>query len=390
MYGISRRTPYVLALAALFLLVGCIFPSSRPVTASTIALERVGPTFSQPLLVVATPAHPDALFVVEKIGRIQVLMAGELQSEPLLDIRGQVSSGFEQGLLGLAFHPDFAANGLFYINYTDLAGNTQIVRYQAAPGTLTADPATATTLLSIEQPAANHNGGMLAFGPDGYLYIATGDGGRAGDPWGNAQNRGTLLGKLLRIDVDTGTPYAVPPTNPFVDDSSARPEIWAFGLRNPWRFSFDRQTEDLYIADVGQNAWEEVNFEPAGHPGGRNYGWNTMEGTHCYPESANCNRDGLVLPVIEYSHQATGGCSITGGYVYRGKALSSLYGHYIFGDYCSGEIWAATPGANDSLGNMTSLLRTDLQISSFGEDNDGELYVTDIRGGGVYRIIPAS
>lgn len=390
MYGMSRPAPYVLALAALFLLAGCLFPSSRLVTASSIALEQVGPTFTQPLLVAATPAHPDTLFVVEKIGRIQVLTAGELQPEPLLDIRDQVSSGFEQGLLGLAIHPDFATNGFFYINYTDRAGNTQLVRYQVQRNTLKANPTSATTLLTIEQPAANHNGGMLAFGPDGYLYVATGDGGRAGDPWGNAQNRTTLLGKLLRIDVDSATPYAVPPTNPFVNDSTAQPEIWAYGLRNPWRFSFDRETGDLYIADVGQNAWEEVNFEPAGHPGGRNYGWNVIEGTHCYPAATNCNRDGLTLPVIEYSHEATGGCSITGGYVYRGEAIPSLQGRYLFSDYCSGEIWAADPGSEDTLWSFASLLRSGLQISSFGEDNAGELYVTDIRGGGIYRIVPAS
>lgn len=390
MYGVSRSTPYVLALAALFLLAGCLFSPGRTVTASPIALERVGPTFSQPLLVAATPAHPDTLFVVEKIGRIQVLKSGQLQPQPLLDIRGLVSSGFEQGLLGLAFHPDFSTNGYFYVNYTDRSGHTQVVRYQAAPGTLTAEPDSATVLLTIEQPAANHNGGMIAFGPDGYLYIGTGDGGRAGDPWGNAQNQATLLGKLLRIDVDGAVPYAVPPTNPFVHDDAAKPEIWAWGLRNPWRFSFDRETGDLYIADVGQNAWEEVNFEPAGHPGGRNYGWNTMEGTHCYPASASCSTEGLVLPVIEYSHQATGGCSVTGGYVYRGSAIPSLYGRYLFSDYCSGEIWMAERGAEGSLWEMTSLLQTGMQISSFGEDNEGELYVTDIGGGGVYKIVPAS
>lgn len=373
--------------AVLLLVTGCISRSGPPVAASELALEPLAAQFSQPLLVTSTDAYPNALFVVEKAGRIQVVIDGHLMDEPLLDLRGHVSGSFEQGLLGLAFHLNFASNGLFYVNFTDRSGATQVVRYHVEPGSWVANEASATTVLTIPQPAANHNGGGLAFGPDGYLYIATGDGGGAGDPHRNGQNASTLLGKMLRIDVDHGDPYSIPASNPFIGDASYRPEIWALGLRNPWRFSFDRLTGDLYIADVGQNAWEEVNRQPSSSTGGENYGWNLMEASHCYPANSTCNSSLFASPVIEYSHQATGGCSITGGYVYRGSEVPSLIGKYVFGDYCSGQIWVADIAQDGSRWEITPVIDSNLQISSFGEDAHGELYVTDLRGGRVYRIV---
>lgn len=385
----SRWLRKVLVMLSL-VLAGCFGGSHVKPAAGAIALEPLPGTFAQPLLVTHTDAHPEALFIVEKTGRIRVVQNGTLLPQALLDIRGQVSQGYEQGLLGLAFHPKFAENGWFFVNYTDRNGNTQIVRYQVEPDSLVADPSSAQVIMTIEQPAANHNGGMLAFGPDGYLYIATGDGGRAGDPWGNAQNLGTLLGKILRIDVDNGDPYAIPETNPFAGVAGARPEIWAYGLRNPWRFSFDRATGDLYIADVGQNNWEEVNWQPAGSAGGENYGWNIMEGTHCYPASSACNKTGLVLPIIEYAHTSEHGCSITGGHVYRGEQMPEWYGHYFFADYCSGQIWAANVQVAKTLLPFESVLATNMQISSFGEDAAGELYITDLSSGRVYRLVSSA
>ncbi len=374
------------ALAALAVVLGFLFPWA-PQAAGAVRLEPLPWVFAKPLFVTYAPDDPETLFVVEQVGRIRVFRQGK-EEEALLDLRGRVSGGYEQGLLGLAFHPQFQENRYFYVNYTDLAGTTRVVRYRAEDGRYVADPQSAQVLLSIPQPAANHNGGMIAFGPDGYLYIATGDGGQAGDPWGNAQNPSTLLGKLLRIDVDGGTPYAIPPDNPFAGGGDARPEIWALGLRNPWRFSFDRLTGDLYIADVGQESWEEVNFEPRGSAGGKNYGWNVMEGSHCYPAARACSPEGFALPVAEYVHSGSNGCSITGGYVYRGEAIPSLYGAYLFADYCTGKIWAMWAEGKDQPFQVEELFTSGLQISSFGEDSRGELYVTDIRGGRVYRLVP--
>jgi glucose/arabinose dehydrogenase len=237
----------------------------------------------------------------------------------------------------------------------------------------------------VDQPAPNHNGGLLKFGPDGYLYIGMGDGGAAGDPWGHGQSLDTLLGKLLRIDVDSGDPYAVPPDNPFVGRDDARPEIWAYGLRNPWRFSFDRATGDLFIADVGQNAQEEVHFQPAASAGGENYGWDIMEGDACY-DASSCDREGLELPVAVYAHSGeAGGCSITGGYVYRGGAFPALAGTYLYADFCSGNLWALRPGGDSWQSELVTTL--DIRVSSFGEDEAGELYLTDRSGGGLYRLV---
>jgi len=372
--------------ASFFSLAACGAPA--PVQ---VRLETVVQGLSQPVQVLQAPGDDAALYIVEKTGRIRMAQGGRLFSQAVLDLSGIVSRGGEQGLLGAAFHPDFQQNGWLFVNYTDTRGDTRIVRYTVDRSTGLADPSSAKLILTIAQPASNHNGGMLAFGPDGYLYIGTGDGGRAGDPWGNAQNLGTLLGKILRIDVDRGDPYGVPEGNPFADAAGARPEIWAYGLRNPWRFSFDRATGDLYIADVGQNAWEEVNVQAAGSRGGENYGWNLTEGRHCYPQGRACSFDGFALPVAEYSHGQGGGCSITGGYVYRGSAIPELAGRYVFGDYCTGTIWAIQGGAEATgLRALEVLVESGLRISGFGEDHAGELYVTSLDRGVVCKIVRAS
>ncbi len=353
-----------------------------------IRLTEVVSGLTQPVGVTYAPGDQERLFVVEKVGRIRVVKDGRLEEAPLLDVGSSVSRGSEQGLLSVAFHPRFQENGFMFINLTNRAGNTEVVRYTVNPRTYRVDPESRAELLSIDQPAANHNGGMMAFGPDGYLYIGTGDGGRAGDPWGNAQNLGTLLGKMLRIDVDGTDGYTVPSENPFLSRSRARGEIWAYGLRNPWRFSFDRQRGDLYIADVGQRDWEEVNAQSRESLGGENYGWNIMEGRHCYPGNRACDPQGLTLPIHEYGHRETGGCSVTGGYVYRGREVPALNGWYVFGDYCNGRIWALDvrePGAGIEPRHI-ELLQTSMRISSFGEDALGELFVTDLSSGTLYKV----
>jgi glucose/arabinose dehydrogenase len=324
------------------------------------------------------------LFILEQTGRIRIVRDGELASSPYLDITDRVgSSANEQGLLGLAFHPNYADNGLFYVNYTDRQGDTVIARFSVSADPDRGDPASETTVLTIPQPAGNHNGGHLAFGPDGYLYIGTGDGGGAGDQYGNGQNGGTLLGAMLRLDVDAAQPYAIPSGNPFIGDPAVRDEIWAIGLRNPWRYSFDRLTGDLYIADVGQNQYEEVNYHAAAAPGGRNYGWPIMEARYCFPKDRDCAQTGLVQPVAEYDHAQ--GCSVTGGYVYRGQAFPALTGIYFYGDYCSGRIWGLAP---DRAGGWQAveLTQADARLSSFGEDEAGELYLLDMGDGELLRL----
>lgn len=323
------------------------------------------------------------LFVVEKPGRIRVVQSGALTAVPFLDITDRVGAGAsEQGLLGLAFHPNYAVNGLLFVNYTDLQGDTVVARFSVSADPTRADPASEVVLLTLGQPASNHNGGHLTFGPDGYLYIGTGDGGASGDKFGNGQNGKTLLGAMLRLDVDHGQPYGVPSSNPFVDDSNVRNEVWAIGLRNPWRYSFDRLTGDLYIADVGQNVYEEVNFQAVGSPGGQNYGWPIMEGLHCFPADRPCDREGLTLPVREYDHNQ--GCSVTGGYVYRGHEFPLLRGIYLFGDFCSGRIWGLAPG--DAGWQVARLGQADVQLSAFGEDEAGELYLLDMGQGTLFKI----
>jgi glucose/arabinose dehydrogenase len=292
------------------------------------------------------------------------------------------TDGNEQGLLSVAFHPDYAANGQFWVDYTRARdGATVIERYTVSKDDPDrADAQSGKVVLVIDQPEANHNGGLIKFGPDGYLYIGMGDGGGQGDQhgaMGNGQDRNALLGKLLRIDVTNQDTYAIPKTNPFGT------EVWAYGLRNPWRFSFDRATGDLYIADVGQNLYEEVDFQPAASKGGENYGWRIMEGLHCYNPQEGCARSGLVLPVAEYSHDV-GGCSITGGYIYRGSQYPTLQGTYFFGDYCTGYIWSLQRDGDQW--QMTKRLEAGVRISSFCEDVNGEVYVVD-HSGAVYQLI---
>jgi len=320
------------------------------------------------------PDGSGRLFVIEKPGRIRILENDQLVDKPFLDITDRVGSGGnEQGLLGLAFHPQYAQNGRFFVNYTDKSGKDTIARFQVSSDPNVADPNSEVKLLSIDDPFPNHNGGVLAFGPDGYLYAGLGDGGSAGDPFGNGQNTKALLGKILRLDVDSAEPYAVPADNPFGN------EVWAYGLRNPWRFSFDKSTGDLYIGDVGQNAWEEIDFLPAGSPGGTNFGWNFREGAHDYKGGGPA---GMLDPVAEYSHQE-GGCSVTSGYVYRGS-MSEWNGIYLYADYCSGLMW----GLINSNGTWQSqpLFDLDVTITSFGQDTAGELYILS-DSGGVFRLV---
>jgi glucose/arabinose dehydrogenase len=360
--------------------------------ATSIRLEPVAEGLASPLFVGNAGDGSGRLFVLEQGGRVRVIRDGQLLADPYLDLAGRLVAGGEQGLLGLAFSPTFAADGRLYVDYTDRAGNTIVSEFTAPdPGADRADPSSERVLLRIEQPYANHNGGALAIGPDGLLWIATGDGGSGGDPQGNGQRLDTLLGKLLRIDPRPagGAPYAIPADNPFAGRAAgrndARAEIWAYGLRNPWRFSFDRATGDLWIGDVGQGSWEEVDRWPAGSPDGPNFGWNTMEASHCFEPADGCARDGLVLPVAEYGHDR--GCAITGGFVYRGTAVPGLQGTYLFADYCSGTIWGLAAAASRPAPRV--LLESGLSIAAFGEDEAGELYVVDLRGGRVLRVVVA-
>ena len=332
-----------------------------------------------------SPPDDPRLFVAEKDGRVVILSNGGSLPEPFLDIRGQVSTGNEQGLLSLAFHPRYAENARFFVNYTDLEGDTRIVEYRVSDDPDRADPGSARLVLSIDQPFRNHNGGLVLFGPDGNLWVGMGDGGSGGDPQGNAQNLGSLLGKLLRIDVDAGAPYGIPPDNPFADTPGARPEVLAYGLRNPWRFSFDRGTGDLYVADVGQNRIEEVNAV-SGTGAGRNYGWNRMEGSTCFQPPQGCDREGLTLPVVEYDHGE--GCSVTGGFVYRGSASPSLEGTYLYADYCRGWVrgFRLVGGRATDDRRLRELEPGERGVTSFGQDAAGELHLLTEEGN-VYRIV---
>jgi len=353
-----------------------------------IAVQPVASGLQQPVLVTHAGDGSGRLFVIERAGRIRILNGDAPAATPFLDIRSKVAStGGEQGLLGLAFHPAYESNGQLYVYYTDLSGSIIVSRYLVTGDPDLVDPASESVLLTVPKSETNHNGGMLAFGPDGFLYVATGDGGGGGDPSNNAQTLTTLLGKILRVDVDASTPYAIPSDNPFASssDPAVRREIWALGLRNPWRFSIDRQTGDLFIADVGQGAREEVNYQSAASTGGENYGWRLMEGTLCYNPSSNCDRTGLTLPVAEYDHGSSGGCSVTGGYVYRGQEFAQLNGVYLYGDFCSGRIWGLERTGN--VWRSELLLDTDHRVSSFGEDQDGEIYFTDLSSGQVLRIV---
>ena len=371
---------------------GCKENSARQALSVPSGLETVATGLNFPLYLTTAPSDDNRLFIVEKGGLISIIKNGTLLETPFLDIHRLVSTGGEQGLLGLAFDPGYATNGRFYVSYTDTSGDSKIVRYSVSGNPDIAQTAPDRVLLTIDQPFANHNGGNIVFGPDGYLYIGMGDGGSGNDPHGNGQDKTDLLGSLLRIDVQPQDDYTIPGDNPFISQPSASPELWDIGLRNPWRFSFDRKTGDLYIADVGQNAREEVNVAPAaqGRGKGINYGWNIMEGTICTPGvNTNCNKTGLTLPVLDYDH-SNDNCSVTGGYVYRGSAIPGIQGTYFYADYCAGWVksfvyrngaatdhkeWKAlSPGGN---------------ITSFGEDGQGELYILTSQGD-VYRIIAAS
>ena len=379
------------------LLLGLIVPALPACDPSTLvtpdpsavaSLELVVDGLDGPLDLTAAPGEEDRLYVVERPGRIRIVDDGTLVETPFLDITSITSEGGERGLLGLAFHPDYPSTGTFFVNHTNLAGDTRVVRYTVSPSGDAADPSSATELILVEQPFSNHNGGQLAFGPDGMLYIGLGDGGSSGDPSGHGQNPSTLLGSILRIDVDGGAPYAIPPDNPFADGADGAPEVWMYGLRNPWRFSFDASTGDIYVADVGQNEIEEVSVLSAADAAGANLGWDVLEGTRCY-DAETCDRTGLVLPAHEYTHDE--GCSITGGYVYRGAALPQLDGRYFYGDYCGGWVRSfrlSSDGAATDVTDHTEAFGSVGDLASFGLDAAGELYLLDLDGA-VYRMVPA-
>jgi glucose/arabinose dehydrogenase len=366
-------------------LLGTLIAPGRPVSAFdpnglSVSLAQVGSGFASPILVTNAGDGSNRLFVVEQAGRVRNLADGP-SGTPFLDISALVLSGGERGLLGLAFHPSFETNGKLYVNYTRKSdGATVIDEYRVTGDPNNVDEATRRQILAITQPYSNHNGGHLAFGPDGYLYIGMGDGGSGGDPEDRAQNVNSYLGKMLRIDVNgtsTGKAYRVPSTNPYVGKTGLD-EIWSIGLRNPWRWSFDRTTGDLWIADVGQGSWEEVNRSTAASGGGRglNYGWDDMEGRHCYEPLTGCATAGRTLPLVEFGHAVAGddNCSVTGGYVYRGLRYAKLVGGYFYGDFCSGRIWTVSSTAAAPATGV-ELLNTALRIVSFGESERGELYV---------------
>ena len=350
--------------------------------AYAVDLQLVAKDLDSPILL--THANSAEHIIVEKTGKVFVYDSEFKTRILFLDVSSIITAqGSEQGLLSIAFHPEFSDNGFLFIFYTAKNGDNTIAR-------LTVDPPNfeqisldnLEVLIAQEDPASNHNGGMLAFGNDGYLYLGIGDGGSGGDPWNNAQNLETYLGKMLRINVNQAKGYAVQHDNPFVEQKNVLPEIWSYGLRNPWRHSFDRETGDMWIADVGQNKWEEIHWRSSESKGGENYGWRIKEGNHCFLPKKGCESGSLVDPVAEYSHRE--GCSVTGGYVYRGEQIKALIGKYVFGDYCKGTIWIIDKYNNFA---MQKLLDTKLKISSFGEDANGELYVLDYKGK-AYKFVP--
>ena len=368
-----------------------------------LIVRKIAHGYQKPVYLTAMKDQSDTLFIIEQAGRIQTIINGR-KSDPLLDIRERVHQpkmpGDERGLLSMALHPHFRDNGKFYVNYVNRENMTIISTFKLEDGHLIADGE--EIILSIKQPYSNHNGGQVAFGPDGYLYIGLGDGGYAGDPESNGQNTHTLLGTILRLDVDRDKPYSIPLDNPFYNHNEARQEIYCYGLRNPWRFSFDRDTGDLYIGDVGQSSWEEIDYLPFNHSTGANFGWNQMEGFHCYPSGEDCEKDNLTFPIFEYPNNANyiktligweqndaKGCSVTGGYVYRGSSIPELNGKYIFGDYCTGKIWSLQVSQGQAV-NYTqwniSGITNDFYLSSFGEDGNGELYLLN-HTGDIYKII---
>lgn len=352
---------------------------SRPAPATGLALTAVITGLDRPVHLTA-PTGDARLFVVEQTGKIRVFENGRLLAKAFLDLSGRISCCNERGLLSMAFHPRYASNGFFFVNYTDRNGDTRVERYHVSSDRNVADPSSVRLLLHIDQPYVNHNGGHIVFGPDGMLWIPMGDGGSGGDPRGNAQNPATLLGKLLRIDVDHGVPYSIPASNPFRGRRGTRPEIWATGLRNPWRIAFDPPEGLLYIADVGQNLWEEIDVVPYAR-GGYDFGWNRREGLEEYRKAPI--KPGTIDPVVVYGHQD--GCSVTGGLVYRGRRMPDLVGHYFYGEYCSGWIRSFRyAGGKVTQHREWKGARTP-DITSFGQDSAGELYVLS-GGGTVYRM----
>lgn len=379
-------------------------PAAAPAAApdNSIALLPFLTELSSPVLITHAGDGSGRLFVVEQTGRIRVVVNGAVLPTAFLDLRSIVQAGGEQGLLGLAFHPNYASNGRFFVYYTAKpppgstcpssfnpaanCGDNTVAEYQVSGNPEVANPTPVRTLFALRDHFSNHNGGMLGFNPRdaaGYLYVGTGDEGSGGDPLENAQNLGVLYGKILRLDVDTipgGQQYGIPPTNPFVGQGGARPEIWAYGVRNPWRWSFDRLTGDMFIGDVGQGQWEEIDFLPNG-VGGRNFGWDDREGAHCFEPSSGCATAGRTDPILEYDHAL--GCSVTGGYRYRGSANPALQGQYFYADYCAGRIWRASQSGQTW--TAVEALDTTHNISGFGEDAAGELYVVTL-GGSIFRL----
>ncbi len=410
------RRSHSLALAALVLIAACgpapsdepsAFGTAAPLPAPTdlISDPTTGQTaappgatpaeltltvlvdgLESPVDIAIRPSDPTAMYVVEQLGRIAVVREGAVRAVPFLEIAERVIAGGERGMLGLAFHPDVADDRLF-VYYTDQRANQVVASFRAPAGPdEVVDPASQQILLVMDDRFPNHNGGGLAFGPDGYLYISTGDGGGAGDPLGSGRDLSSPLGKILRIDIDAGAdgdrPYGIPTDNPYADDPAARPETWLSGLRNPWRIRFDPETGDLWIGDVGQGSWEEVDVARAG-VGGLDFGWNVMEGTHCFAPDSGCDPAGLTLPVTEYGHDL--GCSITGGTVYRGSAWPALTGAYVFSDYCSGRFWSIRA---DAVGTVEPavVLESGRSISAIAVDGSGELVATDLAAGELLRI----
>lgn len=373
------------ALLASFVILAILATGCGSTRSPTIAVAVSG--LASPVDVTNAGDGSGRLFVAEQAGRIRIVKDGSLLARPFIDISARIASGGERGLLGVAFHPDYPTDPRFFVDYTDLDGNTVVSAFRVdAADPDVADPTSETVLLHVTQPYANHNGGAVQFGPDGMLYIALGDGGSEGDPQGNGQRLDTLLAKILRIDVDSapanGAAYVVPPDNPFVATAGAKPEIWLTGLRNPWRMHFDGATGDLWIGDVGQNKWEEIDVARAGSKG-LDYGWNTMEGFHCYQPADGCDQTGLTLPLAEYGHDL--GCAVIGGVVIRDPRLGSLTGRYIFGDACSDNLWQTDP-AGDGRREPVIVAHLGGPISSIGLGEDGSVYATSLSSGALLRL----
>ena len=387
----------------LILMLSFLLQAEEPSLSSTLIADG----FKKPLFITSHPENSKFLYVVEQAGKIIIINNGKKLDEPFLDITDRVvrpgRPGDERGLLGFAFHPDYAKNKKIYVNYINDDGFT-IVSEFSAQSNLKANSLSERTVFNLKQPYGNHNGGHMQFGPDNYLYISIGDGGKRGDPLNAGQDLNTLFGKIIRIDINK-VPYGIPKSNPYYGQKNKRGEIWAWGFRNVWRFSFDRKIGDIYYGDVGQNKWEEINYEPYNSKGGNNYGWRIMEASKCYNPEKNCDEKGLTLPIHEYPNDAnymvvlgggsqtnSDGCSVTGGYVYRGSKIKGLNGYYIFGDYCSGNIWTFKV-INDKATSLTNRTKEinlgngefTTYISSFGEDADGELYIVEYNGG-IYKI----